>query len=287
MKTQSRIPWLETLDTHQFGETRCGAAYVIRGETVAVVETGTALAAEEWIGRLRGEMVSHVFLTHIHLDHAGGAGILSSEHPEATIVVHSRGAAHLADPRRLIEGVRAASPSTFPLYGTPEPIPADRIHAVSDGERFDLGRGVVLQAIESPGHAPHHVCYHEPGSGCLFAGDALGNHQVRPAVPLTVPPGYDLAKGLATLDRLAALRPVWIAYTHFGVAAEGPARVEAYRHALVSWFERIGCMRTDRSEDEVVEAIKRLPEHRDLTEKQRALLEMCVRGALRSRTGES
>jgi glyoxylase-like metal-dependent hydrolase (beta-lactamase superfamily II) len=280
--TSRILPWLETIDTGQFGRRRAGAVYLVRGRRLAVVETGTARAAPDWIGRLRRERIAYIVLTHVHLDHAGGAGLIAREHPEATVVVHPRGAGHLVDPRRLVAGTRSASPGMFPLYGDPVPISAERIHAAADGETFDLGGGVALQAIESSGHAPHHLCFFEPGSRCLFSGDALGHHGIPAAVPLTVPPRFDLDSAMDTLDRLFALDPSRVAFTHFGVVSGGRRLIEEYRVSLIEWLGRIRALGNRLSDDEVVRAILEQPENRRLSALDQQMVEMCVRGALGS-----
>jgi len=113
----------------------------------------------------------------------------AAAHPNAIVVAHPRAIRHLADPSRLIGAVREASPDLFPLYGEPIPIPEDRLHAAADGERFEVGGGLVFEATHAPGHAPHHVCFFERSTRTLFAGDAAGSHGIAADVPLSVPPG--------------------------------------------------------------------------------------------------
>ena len=277
-----RLPWLATLDAHQFDEPGTGAVYVVRGERTAVVETGSARSASTWMDALDTERISFIFLTHIHLDHAGGAGLLAARHPEATVVVHPRGLRYLAEPERLLERVRIAAPAVYELYGVPVPIPMGRMHAVRDGEVFDLGSGLVVRAVETPGHAPHHTCYVETESGCLFAGDALGNYDCRPQIPLTVPPGFDVSAGLSSLDRLEALDPQFIAYTHFGVADRGLERIAAYRGQLIEWLRTIADLRAKHPEDRVIHQMVERQTAAGLSDIQRQLVAMCVRGALLS-----
>ena len=121
-------PILQILDAQQFGLPKIGAIYLIHGAHLALIESGTATSAETTLQQLRasgGTAVSpsFIFLTHIHLDHAGGAGHLAQAFPNAKIVVHERGARHLANPSHLIEGVRNAAPDLFPHYGEPLAIP--------------------------------------------------------------------------------------------------------------------------------------------------------------------
>jgi len=208
--------WLELVDVEQFGVPGRGAAYLVQGEGLALIETGTARSAAILRAALRGRLraalrgrdLRFIFVTHIHLDHAGGAGYIAADHPEATVVVASpRAIPHLIDPTRLIRGVREASRELFPLYGEPGPIPEERLHPASNSEVFDLGGGIAIEAVNSPGHAPHHVSFFERSHRYLFTGDALGNYALPVDLPLTVPPRFDLEKGLATLTRFARVSP--------------------------------------------------------------------------------
>jgi len=115
---------IDTLDARQFGQIQSGAVYLLHAPVPVLIESGTAASHDVVLRALGDVEPAYVFLTHIHLDHAGGAGYLARALPDCTIVVHERGLRHLLDPSRLIEGVRSASPDLFPSYGTPIPIPA-------------------------------------------------------------------------------------------------------------------------------------------------------------------
>ncbi len=274
--------WLRTIDTLQFGQPRTGAVYLLRGERAAIVESGTAASARRLASLLRDEDLAYVFVTHVHLDHAGGAGDLAARHPEATVVVHPRGARHLSDPRRLIDGARDASPVLFPRYGEPRPVPEHRVLSASDGDRFDLGRGIVLEAIESPGHAAHHLSFFERSKRVLFCGDAVGNHGTPVETPLTVPPRFDLSKGLETLRRLKGLGPSLLAFTHYGIAVDAASILDDYEARLTAWFDRLRAMREEGTPEEIVSRVLAEPRHARLGPLDRTLVEMCVRGALLS-----
>ena len=287
MKTAPRPPHIQTLDTHQFGQPNEGAAYLVRGEQLALVEAGTAREADRLCATLRGKHIDFLFVTHVHLDHAGGAGAVAREHPEARIVVHPRAVRHLVDPSRLVEGVRAASREMFPLYGEPIPIPEDRLHAAQDGERFDLGKGIEIQAVHAPGHAPHHVCFLERGHRVLFSGDAVGHHQVPVLLPLTVPPRFDRNAGRETLARLRSLDPAWIAFTHFGLAANGVERIDAYSRDLENWLDRIEQLAAQGEEADVIARVFADPMASTWTELDRQVAAMCIRGAIASVRSET
>jgi glyoxylase-like metal-dependent hydrolase (beta-lactamase superfamily II) len=159
-----------------------------------------------------------VAVTHIHLDHAGAAGTLAQRIPHLEVYVHHIGAPHLVDPSRLLaSAARLYGDALQPLFGEVRPVPAARVHALSDGDQIFLG-GRRLTAVDTPGHARHHHAYLDPASGDLFAGDAAGvalpgSRYVRPPTP---PPELDVAAWDATLARLRTLRARRLLLTHFG-----------------------------------------------------------------------
>lgn len=248
--------WL--LDVHQFGVPGQGAIYILKGKRAAIVESGTSLARERILSALddlaiRREDVAWIFLTHIHLDHAGGAGGLLQELPEAKAVVHERGARHLMEPSRLLASVQAAVRDRFSLYGTMSPIPEDRLRVAHDDELFAAG-GFRIRAVDSPGHAPHHLCYFAEGERLLFTGDATGLYLGEKLLPSTVPPSFDLDLSLATLDRLAGLRPERLLFPHFGTGS--PDLLPQYAGLLRSWVDRVARLRPRYpDENELVERV--------------------------------
>jgi hydroxyacylglutathione hydrolase len=195
---------------------------------VAVVDTASnaclprALEALRLLG-LSPASVDYVILTHVHLDHAGGAGALMQAFPEARLVVHPRGAPHMADPTKLFAAVQAVygADEAHRLYGELLPVPPDRILTAGDGYRFELaGRSFIC--LETPGHARHHLCLHDPRSDSLFTGDIFGlsfrelDVNGRPSVvPTTTPTQFDPAAMHASVDRILACRPKALYLTHF------------------------------------------------------------------------
>ena len=145
-------------------------------------------------------------VTHIHLDHAGGVGDVARAFPKATVYVHPKGARHLADPTKLVDSAaRVYGPLLDSLYGRLDPTPAERIHVLEDGEEIRVSSNRFLTAVDSPGHAKHHLALHDNWSGTLFAGDAVGVKLPDAGVlrPSTPPPDFDLDQALALA---AALR---------------------------------------------------------------------------------
>ena len=188
------------IDTMLGGWERVTAGYLIEGPAPVLIETGSQtsvpilLAALDQIGVGPAELAG-VAVTHIHLDHAGGVGDVARAFPSATVYVHEKGARHLADPTRLIDSAaRVYGPLLDSLYGRLDPTPPERLHVLDDGEEIEVGPGRSLVAVDSPGHAKHHLGLHDSLSGVLFAGDAVGvklpdGGVLRPATP---PPDFDL-----------------------------------------------------------------------------------------------
>jgi hydroxyacylglutathione hydrolase len=174
--------------------------------------------------------VDYVFLTHVHLDHAGGAGAMMQAFPEARLVVHPRGVAHMADPSRLFAAVQAVygADQAHRLYGDLLPVPTDRIQSAGDGFSFDLA-GRILTCLETPGHARHHLSLRDPRGDCLFTGDIFGlsfrelDVDGRPSViPTTTPTQFDPAAMHASVDRILACQPKALYLTHFSRVADIP-----------------------------------------------------------------
>lgn len=270
------------IDTHQFGKVRAGAAYCLRGDKAALIETGTSLSAPYIIDALQGIELDYIFVTHVHLDHAGGAGALAKRYENASVIVHPRGAKHLIDPTRLVQSVRQATGEMFSLYGEAIPIDASRVHSAEDGERFDLGGGTFIEAVHSPGHAPHHMCFFEPEERLLYAGDAAGALRNGVLYCTTPPPSFDLEVSLQTIERLRSLHPREIFYTHFGPGGNPDALLLAYADLLKRWAEGIDARRGRMEQGELINDVLADPSlvPHNLNEELRPELAMSVRGML-------
>jgi glyoxylase-like metal-dependent hydrolase (beta-lactamase superfamily II) len=185
--------------------------------------------------------VSHVVVTHVHLDHAGGAGALLRELPRAKLVVHPRGARHLVDPAKLVQGsVAVYGEARFrALYGEIVPAPADRVIEAAEGFSLDLGER-PLRFLDAPGHAKHHFVVLDEASRGFFTGDCFGisyretDVAGRPFLfPTTTPVQLDPPALHATIDRMVAERPERMYLTHFGlVAGDVGAAAEALHRAI-------------------------------------------------------
>jgi len=233
------------IDTRMAGYDGITAGYLIRGERPCLVETGTAPSApvvRDALARLGigAADLATVVVTHIHLDHAGGAGDIAAMFPQAQIVVHQRGARHLADPSRLMAGARMVYGDALDrLFGELAPVPAGRIVALDDTGTVDLGGGRRLDSYYSPGHAKHHVGLVDSETGDLSVGDAAGVYlpdtgDLRPATP---PPDFDLSAALGSLDMFAALAPSRLLFSHYGPVSDVPVTLERSAEEIRVWVE--------------------------------------------------
>jgi glyoxylase-like metal-dependent hydrolase (beta-lactamase superfamily II) len=233
------------IDTMLGGWERVTAGYLIEGTAPVLIETGSQtsvpvlLAALGQIGVGPSELAG-VAVTHIHLDHAGGVGDVARAFPSATVYVHEKGARHLADPTRLIDSAaRVYGPLLDSLYGRLDPTPPERLHVLEDGEQIEVGPGRSLVAVDSPGHAKHHVGLHDSLSGVLFAGDAVGvklpdGGVLRPSTP---PPDFDLDQAITSLGKFADRRPSGIALAHYGLLDQPEELLAEAAETLRLWAE--------------------------------------------------
>src|ERR1700743_1732139 len=231
------------IDTRMAGYAGITAGYLIRGDRPCLVETGTAPSAPvvrdalASLGIGPGDL-STVVVTHIHLDHAGGAGDIAAMFPAAQVVVHQRRARHLADPSRLMASARMVWGAALGrLFGELTPVPADRIVALDDVGTLDLGGGRHLDSYYSPGHAKHHVGLLDSASGDLYVGDAAGVYipetgDLRPATP---PPDFDLEVALASIGRFADLGPARLLFSHYGPVSDVAATLERSAEEISVW----------------------------------------------------
>jgi glyoxylase-like metal-dependent hydrolase (beta-lactamase superfamily II) len=179
-------------------------------------------------------------VTHIHLDDAGGAGDIAAMFPEAQIVVHQRGARHLADPSRLMASARLVYGEALDrFFGALAPVPAERIVALEDTGTVDLGGGRRLDSHYSPGHAKHHVGLVDSQSGDLYVGDAAGVYipETGDLSPATPPPDFDLEIALASLRKFAALRPTRLLFSHYGPVGAVAETLDRSAEEIRVWVE--------------------------------------------------
>ena len=228
-------------DIRMFQEAGFGAVYLIDDERKAIVETGTShevgriLEAVHSFG-LKPAEIDALIVSHIHLDHAGGAGFLLESMPNAKVYVHERGYKHLVDPTRLVTSAASALGLEAEHFGTMRPIPADRLVSVHDGFKLDLGKH-VLEFLDSPGHAPHELTILDRQNRCLYTGDAAGLYFPGDEIlmPVAPAPAFDLEKNLQTLERLLRLEPRALLFSHYGPHTRPSEAIERMMTLYPAW----------------------------------------------------
>jgi glyoxylase-like metal-dependent hydrolase (beta-lactamase superfamily II) len=242
------------------------AAYLVpEEEGFTLIETGPSTCREALlagVGRagVAPEEIRHVFVTHIHLDHAGGMGAVVHSFPKATFYAHELGVPHLVEPSRLIASARRAwGAAADPLWGTIVPVPAPRVVALRGGERFPV-RGGELSVLATPGHARHHLAFFDSAIRGIFTGDGAGvrlEHSVhlRPAVP---PPDLDLEDLFSSLETMRRTDPRLVLFSHFGPSPDGALDLVRYRTLVEQWRDVALAAARERPEAEfMTEALRR------------------------------
>jgi glyoxylase-like metal-dependent hydrolase (beta-lactamase superfamily II) len=221
-------PGIIAIDTRMGGRRTVTSAYLLEGPEPTLIETGPTTSSAAVIQGLTslgldGDDLAHIVVTHIHLDHAGGAGRVAQSFPKASVWVHDRGAPHLADPTKLVESAgRVYGPERLQeLFGPVDPVSEERLHAIGEGDHIAVGPR-RLEVLYTPGHASHHVALVDSDTGAVFAGDALGIHLpdvgvLRPATP---PPDIDIEAGVASIERIRSRAETTLMFSHFGPVDE-------------------------------------------------------------------
>ncbi len=277
------------LDTGMYDVEAYGAVYIYDTPRPAVVDTGIGTnherlfdaLSEVGIGR---EDLELVLPTHVHLDHAGGAGFLAEAYPNATVMTHEIGAPHLVDPAALVKGTKAAVGDQWEFYVDPKPVPEDRVESLTDGDAVELGDR-TLDVHHAPGHAPHQVVFHEADDDVLFAGDAAGIYiPERDEIGPTSPPSnFDVDQCLADVRAIQELDPDVLCFGHFGPREYDESMMEGYKRTLVEWVEAVRERREELGDDEAV--VEHFADHADTADvwgerKARDEAELNVRGVL-------
>jgi glyoxylase-like metal-dependent hydrolase (beta-lactamase superfamily II) len=200
-----------------------------------IVDPGPASSVDTLLAALDTEPRA-LLLTHIHLDHAGAAGVLARAFPQLMIYVHERGAPHLIDPSRLLDSAtRLYGDDMERLWGEVAPVPAERVVALAGNETIE-----GFRVAYTPGHASHHVCYLHEATGHAYVGDVAGvrlpPHEY--TLPPTPPPDIDVELWQHSLDIVGAWTPTALCITHFGQFDDVPEHLDRVRAALAERAER-------------------------------------------------
>ncbi|MCH8101016.1 MAG: MBL fold metallo-hydrolase [Proteobacteria bacterium] len=248
------------IDTEFMRPIQDASHLIIEGGRAAFVDTGTNDSVPLLVDALRQQDldvadVDFVFLTHVHLDHAGGAGLLMQALPNARCVIHPRGVRHMVDPAKLIAGAAAVYgvERTHDLYGVIQPIDESRIVVPNDEQWIELN-GRMLQVLFTEGHARHHYCLLDPASRGVFTGDSFGvsYRELDTAAgefifPTSTPASFDPAEAHKSVDRIMACNPERLYLTHYGRVTD-LARLAADMHAGIDAYVEIALAQRDNDD---------------------------------------
>lgn len=221
--SESLAPGLSWVDLLFCGRPHAIATAVAHGAgTLALIDPGPESCLESLeLGLQRQGMqlsnVTHILLTHVHLDHAGATGTIVRAHPNVQVFVHERGASHMADPAKLlVSAARLYGDQMDQLWGECAAVPATNLTVLAGGERLEAG-GRTFEVVHTPGHASHHVSYFDRSSGVAFVGDTAGMRiDGGYVLPPTPPPDIDIDAWKGSAARIEAWSPQALFLTHFG-----------------------------------------------------------------------
>lgn len=243
---------LHQIDTLALGQENTVAAYLVRGTKTALVDCGYASSFQSVLDGLAQfgvspSSVDYLIPTHVHLDHAGAAGRLLKEMPNAKVIAHEKAVPHLVDPTRLIRSATMVfGKEIIELYGTPTEIPAERVTAVGKEASLDLGGGVTATIVHAPGHAPHQVSVMLDRSKVLITADAVGivYPGVKPLIPTTPPPSLDPEALDATVRSLSQMDPALLLTPHFGLRRDVDSVFEQTVAKVKEWVGLVAGMKS-------------------------------------------
>ena len=203
---------------------KLGSVYLLNEEKKALVDSGPPSSANIVLDGIRKvgvrpEDINYIIVTHVHVDHAGGAGVLLKDMPQAQVVVHHKGARHLLKLAELMEStIKTVGTEIIAQWGEVVPVEPERVQVVHDNDVIQLSEEQVLNFIDAPGHAPHELCIYERRNGGIFTGEALGLYFADEVLlPCHPPPSFDLEVCINTIQRLMTLNASRLYFAHFGV----------------------------------------------------------------------
>ena len=205
---------------------KLGGVYLLDEEKKALVDCGPPSSASVVLDGIkkvgvRPEDINYIIVTHIHLDHASGAGVLLEDMPQAQVIVHHKGARHLVKLAELMESAtKTQGAQIIAKYGEVIPVEPERMQVVYDDDTIRLSGEQVLNFIDAPGHAPHELCICEGRNGGIFVGDAVGLYLAdgKVLLPCHPPPSFDVEVCINTIQRLMSLNASRLYFAHFGVS---------------------------------------------------------------------
>ncbi|MFA4916421.1 MAG: MBL fold metallo-hydrolase [Syntrophales bacterium] len=235
------------------------------GEELALIETGPTKSLPFIIAGIR-ELgfdpadISYIIISHIHLDHGGGAAVLLKEMPKAKVVVHEKGVRHMVEPSKLIKSSKMVFGDVlYELYGEILPIERGRIMPVSGGEIIDLGKNQKLKIINAPGHSNHHICIYSEKDKGLFTGEAAGVYlpDSETLIPSSPPPDFNPDIAIETIKGLSNLDLRFLMFSHSGVTEKVNRALNTAAVWLMKWKKNISeMMSKDLSVEEITETLR-------------------------------
>jgi glyoxylase-like metal-dependent hydrolase (beta-lactamase superfamily II) len=256
--------------------------YLIKESVGVVIEPGPAALVpriQEAMKKLGMKDLAYIIPTHIHVDHAGGAGKLAQLFPEAKVLVHPAGLKHAVDPSKLIESTKTVFGPDFEAgFGPILPVPESQIKSVADGEIIKVG-GRELQIIYAPGHAPHHIAIFDRSVKGIFCGEALGlpgEGGKHPPLPAVAPPSFDQEIYIETMEKLRKLGARILFYAHGGVVGHDADRLISQAEEFTRIFGEVvlKALKEGGTNEEINRRVKERANMRfgtDLTEMDLAL----------------
>ena len=235
------------LDTYALGQPGTVSAYLVKGPKPTIVDCGYAssyksvLLGLAEVGVMPTE-IRYLIPTHVHLDHAGAAGRLIKEMPNAEVIAHERSVPHLVDPTRLIESsTKVFGKMVMDLYGAPDPIPHERITAVGRETHLDLGGGLSATLIHTPGHAPHQISIVLDQTKAMLTADAVGivYPGLKALIPTTPPPSFNPTELVATIASIRQTRPSELLVPHFGSRKDVDWVFDRTVELVQRWVEQV------------------------------------------------
>lgn len=242
---------------------KLGSVYLLNEEKKALVDSGPSSSASVVLDGIRQvgvrpEDINYIIVSHIHLDHGGGAGVLLKHMPQAQVVVHHKGAKHLMAPAELLDSsIEALGAEIIAQQGEVVPIEPHRLKLVHGNDTIRLSEKQVLDFIDAPGHAPHELCIYERRNGGLFVGDALGLNLAGGRVLLQChpPPSFNPPVCISTIERLKGLNATSVYFAHFGAANKVQETLQLAIDKLRSYHALMAKAVEDNTLDKAAEAI--------------------------------
>lgn len=246
MFTRKLNDHLYLIDLKPVGIENFIASYVLKdADSTAIIETGPTCSIPNLLMGLReidiaNEDVNYVVVSHVHIDHAGGAGTLMQHLPNAKLLVHAKGAPHMINPEKLWEASKQVLGEVAIVFQEIQPVPENRVVTPVDGTIIDLGGDVQLKVLETLGHASHHLGFFENASMGIFQGDAAGIYipQLDVTIP-TTPAPLHLETTLASIQKIVDMKPKRLYYTHFGPVENAVNRLKSYTMQLRLWEKTV------------------------------------------------